>query len=128
MAVKLTLRLPRNTPVYFVENMLTVDIPSLRTSIMGRYTKFCQSLNCHPISRVFCLARIVMSDIRTTTGFNLHCLMKETGLDPLNSTVKMIMTCWSNMWFLIKICGGYPCCRGCWTRGLRRRSWRRTQT
>ena len=28
-AVKLTLRLPRNTPVYFVENILTGYIPSL---------------------------------------------------------------------------------------------------
>ena len=82
---KLVWDLPRNTPVYFVDNLLACNFPSIRKQILSRYVKFYRSLLSSPSKEVAVLARIVGGNASTTTGLNILNISLETRLDPRKS-------------------------------------------
>ena len=68
---KLCWDLPRSTPVYFVDNLLSCGFPSIRKQIIVRYVKFFRSLLKSPCKEVAVLARVVGQDASSVTGRNL---------------------------------------------------------
>ena len=82
---KLCWDLPRSTPVYFVDNLLSCGIPSIRQQVLTRYVKFYRSLRSSPSKEVSVVARIVGSDASTNTGRNILNITLETQLNPRTS-------------------------------------------
>ena len=82
---KLVWDLPRDTPVYFVDNLLSCGFPSFRKPILTRYVKFYRSLLSSPSREVAVLARIVGQDASSTTGNNILNIRLETQLLPRTS-------------------------------------------
>ena len=89
---KLCWELPRNTPVYFVDHILSCGFPSIRQQVLSRYIKFYRSLLTSPSKEVAVIARIVGKDASTNTGSNLLNISLETKLDvrlaPLSKFMK----------------------------------------
>ena len=89
---KLCWDLPRNTPVYFVDHILSCGFPSIRQQVLSRYIKFYRSLLTSPSKEVAVIARIVGKDASTNTGCNLLNISLETKLDvrltPLSKFMK----------------------------------------
>ena len=82
---KLCWDLPRSTPVYFVDNLLSCGFPSIRKQIVTRYVKFFRSLLKSPCKEVAVLARVVGQDASSVTGRNLLNIFLETRLRPTSS-------------------------------------------
>ena len=84
---KLCWDLPRSTPVYFVDNLLSCGFPSIRKQIVVRYVKFFRSLLKSPCKEVAVLARVVGQDASSVTGRNLLNIHQETQLRPTSSPI-----------------------------------------
>ena len=82
---KLCWDLPRDTPVYFVDNLLSCGIPSIRAQVLTRYVKFYRSLMKSPSKEVAVVARMVGNNASTTTGSNILNISLETNLNPKTS-------------------------------------------
>ena len=80
--VKLVWDLPRSTHNFFVEHLLAETFSSVRESILTQYVGFIQRLEKSVSTEVRLMRRIAGADIRSTTGKNVHNLMKEFKLDP----------------------------------------------
>ena len=61
-------------------------MPSLRDSILTRYSMFLKSLSKANSMEIRLLASISFTDGRCTTGHNFSKMTKETGLDMMNSS------------------------------------------
>ena len=79
--VKLAWQVPRATHTYFVDQMLSCGIDSVRVDAMSRYTKFIRGLIASPSMEVSVICGVARQDIRTVTGGNLVLLRRKTGLD-----------------------------------------------
>ena len=88
--IKLTWDCPRGTRTYLVQQVLASGIPSARTEIMARYTKFFQGLRSSPCREVAVLANLVGRDLRTTTGNNLRQIMELSGGNPWTDSPKCL--------------------------------------
>ena len=80
--MKLTWGCPRQTKTFLLQNVLSREISSARTDILGRYPKFFLSLKRSACYEVRILANWTARDIRTTTGKNLKAVRVASGLDP----------------------------------------------
>ena len=80
--VKLVWGVPRSTHTYFVDQLLSCCLSSLKAHTLCRYVKFISSLKDSPSAEVSTLANIVLRDVRSNTGANVRFLSWETGLDP----------------------------------------------
>ena len=92
--VKLAWHVPRQTHSYFVDNLLSCGLTSVRSDILARYSKFVRGLMASPSMEVAVLCGVVAGDVQTTTGSNLNLLRSETGLDTLSTSldkVKMVL-------------------------------------
>ena len=85
-AVKLTWECPRETKTFLLQNVLSSDMTSARTDILGRYSKFFLSLKQSACYEVRVLANYTARDLRTTTGKNLREVRDASGLDPVQSS------------------------------------------
>ena len=81
--VNLVWGVPRATHTYFVDQLLSCGISSLKTDILCRYVKFISSLKNSPSAEVAITANIVLRDVRSDTGANVRFLAGEAGVDPL---------------------------------------------
>ena len=75
---KLCWNLPRNTSVYFVENLLSCGIPSIRQQVLTRYVKFYRSLRDSPSKEVAVISRIVGTNASSNTGRNMLNITLES--------------------------------------------------
>ena len=75
--VKLVWEIPRNTHTLFVKP-LACSLPSIRVQILGRYTKFYNSLLTSKSKEVAVVSRLVGRNAQTVTGLNLLNIRKET--------------------------------------------------
>ena len=82
--VKLAWGVPRATHNYFVDNLLSAGIPSLRSSILARFGQFLESVKTSSSMEVRLVASLSMVDIRTATGSNFFGIRKEFKLDTRN--------------------------------------------
>ena len=80
--VKLTWNVPRATRSYFVDQLLTCGLTSIKCDVFSRYAKYLKSLEKSPSNEVTIMANIVTSDIRSNTGSNVHYIRQQTGLNP----------------------------------------------
>ena len=78
--VKLAWGVPRATHTYLVDNFLSGGIPSIRASVLARYSKFVNSVRSSQSLEVRVVASIASADIRSTTGSNLFNLEQEAGM------------------------------------------------
>ena len=90
--VKLVWSVPRATHTYFVDQLLSCGLTSLKTDMLSRYVKFVSSLQHSASAEV--VANIVLRDVRSNTGANVRFLETETGLDLRSgvSRIKRILT------------------------------------
>ena len=84
--VKLAWGVPRATHTYFVDQLLSCGMTSLKTDILCRYSKFISSLKNSPSVEVSVVANIALRDVRSNTGANVRFLTTESGLDPSEGT------------------------------------------
>ena len=93
--VKLAWGVPRSTHRYFVDNLLSSGIPSLKSSLLSCYMKFHASVTTSESLEVRIVASLISSDLRSTTGLNLHGIRQLCNLDNLgfvsSPSVKDIM-------------------------------------
>ena len=80
--VKLAWEVPRWTHNYFVDNLLSGDIPSLRKKLICQYVKFFQDLRTCPLREIRILVGIAARDCSSVTGINLEKIEEEFYLDP----------------------------------------------
>ena len=85
--VKLAWNIPRSTHTYFVDNLLSGGLPSIRSSILSRYCKFFRSLKVSSSLAVRVVASICYKDVRSFTGSNLFNIAKEVKLDPVQTAL-----------------------------------------
>ena len=71
---------------FLVDHLLAGDIPSIRKSLIMRYTMFSKSLVTSGSKEVRVLASIAAGDIRSNMGRNIFKIHQETKLDPLSSS------------------------------------------
>ena len=83
--VKLAWGLPRSTHRYFVDNLLSGGLPSMKNSTISCFLKFHESLIKSPSLELRVLSNIVTSDQRSTTGANMHGVRKMCDKDPLET-------------------------------------------
>ena len=88
--VKLAWQLPRATHTYFVDHLLSSDLTSVRTDVLGRYGKFVRGLYASPSREVSVMCSIATKDVCTTTGRNLYLIQMETGLNPLQASAASV--------------------------------------
>ena len=79
---KLVWKCPRATKTFLVENLLAVDFIPVRVQLMSRFVKFFRQLLKCDSREIMVVANIVARDVRSTTGFNVAMLERETGLSP----------------------------------------------
>ena len=91
-AVKLTWDCPRETRTFLLQRVLSSDMTSAKTDILGRYTKFFFSLKKSACYEVRVLANLTARDLRTTTARNLKAVRDASGLDPLDSSFCKVKT------------------------------------
>ena len=84
--VKLAWNCPRSSHTYFVTNVLTRGVISVRIQIMSRYVKYVQSLLKSRSPEVVSVANKMMRDMGSTTGSNMARLQQETGLNIWSTT------------------------------------------
>ena len=63
-----------------------------RVDILSRFQGFSLSLLNSPLAPVQTLARILRTDVRSTFGQNLAKIARETGIDPLATTKRDLIT------------------------------------
>ena len=80
--VKLAWDLPRGTHNYFVDNLLSGSLPSVRERLLSQYVGFFQNLLKSACWEIRILARIVSTDRGSTTGKNLLNIEEEFNLCP----------------------------------------------
>ena len=90
MCVKLAWQVPRATHTYFVDQLLTCDLTSARTDILGRYSKFVMGLMLSPSSEVRVMCGVARQDISTVIGGNLTLVRSDTWLHPVLSSIVKI--------------------------------------
>ena len=83
--VKLAWGLPRSTHRYFVDNLLSGGLPSMKNSTISCFLKFHESLTKSPSLELRVLSNIVTADQRSTTGANMHGVRKMCDKDPLET-------------------------------------------
>ena len=89
-AVKLAWECPRETKTFLLQNVLSSDMTSARTDILGRYPKFFLSLRKSACYEVRVLAYLTSRDLRTTTGKNLKAVREASGLNPWDSSFEKV--------------------------------------
>ena len=72
--VKLAWGVPRSTHRYFVDNLLSSGIPSLKASLLSCYMTFHESVSTSSSLEVRIVASLATEDIRSTSGSNIHGL------------------------------------------------------
>ena len=72
----------RSTQNYFVDHMLSGDIPSVRKRILTQYVSFLQRLGKSVSKEVRIMRTIAAADIRSVVGKNVSQLKEEFDLDP----------------------------------------------
>ena len=83
--VKLAWGLPRSTHSYFVDNLLSGGIPSVRVCLLGCFWKFFEGVLTSSSLEVRLVAIIASVDIRSTSGSNLFGVRKLCKIDKLSS-------------------------------------------
>ena len=79
--VKLTWNVPRQTHTYFVDQLLSCGLSSLKSDVMSRYKGYLSSLQQSPSTEVSTLANMMSRDVRSVTGRNVKYLEDQTGVD-----------------------------------------------
>ena len=72
--VKLAWGVPRSTHRYFVDNLLSSGIPSLKASLLSCYMNFHESVSTSSSLEVRIVASLATEDIRSTSGSNINGL------------------------------------------------------
>ena len=80
--VKVTWDVPRSTHRFLVDNLLAADFLTVKQQLLGRYVNFFHGLLKSLSPEVRIVASMMGRCARSTTGKNLLCLERETGLDP----------------------------------------------
>ena len=89
---KLCWYLPSQTHSYFVDNLLSCGLPSIRQQVLSRYVKFYHTLVSSPSKEVALVARIVGKDASTNTGHNLVNIYLETSMCPIRTPMSKLKT------------------------------------
>ena len=76
-------KLPRQTHRYFVDNLLSCGLPSIRAQVLNRYAKFVRSLLSSPSREVAVIARITATDASSNTGSNILNMRLESKICPV---------------------------------------------
>ena len=87
--IKLAWGLDRATKTYFVDNLLSGGLPSMRSSVLACYGNFFHGVRHSDALEVRTIACVAADDIRSTTDSNLKNLARETGCDPVESRHKL---------------------------------------
>ena len=87
---KLAWQVPRATHTYFVDQMLSCGMDSMKVDTMARYVKFVRGLIASPSMEVAVMCGVARQDIRTVTGGNLALLRRKTGLDMTVASVSRV--------------------------------------
>ena len=82
--VKLAYDIPRSTHTYIVENILASNFLPVKTELMARFSKFYQNLVDSDSLEISVLAKIVSTEVNSTTAKNLALITKETGVQAEN--------------------------------------------
>ena len=80
--VKLAWGVPRWTHNYFVENVLSGKLPSVREKLISQYIGFFKKLLSSKSLEIAMMANLVGRDMGSVTGKNLYNIECEFGLDP----------------------------------------------
>ena len=80
--VKLAWGVPRWTHNFFVEHVLSDNLPSVRKKVLGQYIGFFNKLLSSKSREIVMLANIVGREMGSVTGKNLFNIENEFGLDP----------------------------------------------
>ena len=93
--VKLAWGVPRATHTYFVDNLLSAGLPSIRACVLARYCKFISNLKSSSSMEVRVVANIAGKDLRSITGANVHYIEKEVWqrltMDNLNKLMRKLL-------------------------------------
>ena len=81
-SAKLVHNVPRSCHTYLVEKVLAPEFLPTKVGLMSRFAKFFRSVSESPSLEISVLAKIVYSDVRSTTSKNMLFIKRETGLDP----------------------------------------------
>ena len=65
--MKLVWHLPRATHTYFVDQLLSCDLDSVKVDILSRYSKFVRGFGASPSMEVAVMSAVARQDIRTVT-------------------------------------------------------------
>ena len=93
-ALKLSWDVPRACRTYIVQQVLSPDIPCMRTKVLSRFHGFFLGLLQSPSREIQTAARISARDIRRNLGANVRLLYDTTGVDPWDespNTVKRLI-------------------------------------
>ena len=84
--VKIAWGVDRATHTYFVYHLLARDMIPLRQQILRRYVKFVTGLlySFNPV--VTLLAVLSVNTVQSNTGWNIHKMKEEFGMDPLKTS------------------------------------------
>ena len=87
--IKLAWGLDRATKTYFVDNLLSAGLPSMRSSVLACYGNFFHRVRSSAALELRTIACLAADDVRSTTGSNLRNLARETGCDPVENRHKL---------------------------------------
>ena len=87
--IKLAWEMDRATKTYFVENLLSGGLPSMRSSVLACYGNFFYGVQHSDALEVRTLACVAANDVRSSTGSNLRNLARDTGFDPIENRDKV---------------------------------------
>ena len=88
--VRLAWGVTRWTHNYFVEGVLSGNLPSVRKKILVQYVRFFQNLLKSKSPEIVMLANTVGRDLGSVTGKNLFNVECEFDLDPLNCSPEVL--------------------------------------
>ena len=80
--VKLAWGVPRWSHNYFVEHVLSKEVPHARQQILGQYLGFTKKLMLSNSPEIRMLANLVAQDAGSVTGSNVLNIENEFGIDP----------------------------------------------
>ena len=83
--VKLAWDVPRRTHNYFVDNLLSGPLPSVREKLLSQYVGFFKNLQRSSSWEVRILSEVVGTDAASNTGRNLLGIEREFGASPWNN-------------------------------------------
>ena len=87
---KLVWNLPRQTHRYFVDNLLSCGLPSIRSQVLNRYGNFVRSLLSSPSKEVAVVARITAMDASSITGLNVLNIRQESKVCPATGSLSLL--------------------------------------